>query len=704
MAATMPEELVESPVSNTPTGSQSEAIPMKLKGRKRLLQSLQRISSSPSLAKMGRAPTSGYRSGGKGSISCVSLTSSGSSYGHSYSNSYSSQDSADFSTAPTSAASTPSPDFVHFDLKPRVRIIGNDSNSRATAPTSVPMPLGLRPSSKGLPLSITPEVSEVMGDYFSKPSPHLSKLKRRPNFDFWGEMPNEIKLEIFRHLDPKEIVRCSLVSKAWHKTCFDGQLWTSLDASEFYRDIPGDSLAKIISSAGPFVKHLNLRGCVQLRDKWGGEEISDACRNLVNFSIEGCRIGRSAIHYFLLRNTRLVHINVSGLPAVTNSAMKIIAQSCPSVEYLNVSWCSNLDTRGIRKVLEACPKLKDLRAGEIVGFDNEEFMLALFEKNTLETLILNHCSSLTDEALKILVEGVEPEIDVLTERPMVPPRKLKHLDLTRCQGLTDKGVKSLAGNVPHIEGLQLSKCNLLTDDALTDLIASVPRLTHLDLEELDELSNTTLQNLAKAPCKNRLEHLCISYCEELGDSGMLQVLKNCPRLKNLEMDNTRVSDLVLAEAASVVRQRSKRSSSPQNRPCVGLRMVVYDCQNVTWTGVREVLSRNAEIKRPNASSHTPSYPTEIIQLKCFYGWQMTVEEHTKRVLKGDLAAASRLERKWAEYMMSNEEAGATGAGARRRRRRAREAAMLHADEEEGGVGTGGIGRRRRARSGGCIVM
>ena len=82
---------------------------------------------------------------------------------------------------------------------------------------------------------------------------------------------------------------------------------------------------------------------------------------------------------------------------------------------------------------------------------------------------------------------------------------------------------------------------------------------------------------------------------------------------------------------------------------------------------------------------------------------MTVDEHTKRVLRGDLASASRLERKWAEYMMANEEAGAGGAGSRRRRRRARDAAMV-ADEEEGGLGAGGVGRRRRARSNGCSIM
>ncbi|KZF22203.1 RNI-like protein [Xylona heveae TC161] len=677
--------------------------PAKLKGRKRILQSLHRISSSPSLAKMGRTPSSGYRGGGRGSISCVSLSSSV-SYCHSYGNSYSSQSSGGFSTAPTSVVSTPGQDSPFLDPKARIRFIGLDAGQNG--PASVPVPAELRPtSSRGGPLPATPELSEVVDDYFSRPLSQTAKSHRRPRRAFWADLPDEIKMHVLGYLKPKELVGCSSVSKAWHKMCFDGQLWPSLDTTEFYRDIPGESLAKIITAAGPFVRDLNLRGCVQLRERIGTEAMSEACQNIINLSIEGCRLDRSEIHSFLVRNSKLAYLNVSGLAVVTNSTMKVLAQSCPRLEHLNVSWCNNVDTRGLRRIVESCSQLKDLRAGEVRGFGDHEFMLELFQKNNLERLVLNHCDSITDESLQILLEGVDAEIDPLTSRAIVPPRKLKHLDLTRCRGLTDDGIKALAGNVPHLEGLQLSKCSVLTDAALSELLASLPRLTHLDLEELEELTNSTLQILARSPCTSTLEHLCISYCENLGDVGMLPVMKNCTRLRNVEMDNTRVSDLVLAEAAGIIRQRNKAlHTATQRRPVVGLRMVVYDCQNVTWTGIREVLSRNAEITRPGANSKSPCYPTEVIQLKCFYGWQMTVDEHMKRVLRGDLASASRLERKWAEYMIANEEAGVGGAGSRRRRRRAREAALLHADEEEGGMGLAGIGRRRRARSGGCTIM
>ena len=693
-------------ISFTPavSGALPDEVPPKLKGRRRLLQSLQRMSSSPSLAKMGRTPSSNYR-GGQASLSCVSLNPTTTTYGHSHNSSYASQSSAGFSTAPTSVASTPGTDMRFFNPKPRIRIVDEEiTKNRVIPPTSVPVPVEFRYGSMGATLASAPQIHESFQDYFSIPVVKPKVRPRRVNFDFWGEMPNEIKVQIFQYLLPKEIIRCSSVSRTWHKMCFDGQLWIKLDTSGFYTDITSESLVKIMTGAGPFVKDLNLRGCVQMRERWqtDSQKITDVCRNLEYFSIEDCRIDRTTVHCFLLRNPRLVHINLSRLSTLNNSAMKIVAQGCPQLEHLNVSWCQNIDTKGLQKVVESCPKLKELWAGEIKGFDNHDFLLELFHRNTLERLFVSHCVDLNDESLEILMHGKEPEIDVLTGRSVVPPRNFRHLSFDRCSALTDQSLKALAHNVPRLVGLQIDQCAKLTDDALTGILESTPYLTHLNMEELDKVTNLTLQNIAKAPCAKSLEHLSISYCENLGDTGMLPVIRNCRKLKSIMMDNTRISDLVLTEAAAQVRHRNRKRmvGNASGKPEVGLKMVVYDCQNVNWTGVREVLSRNAEFYRLPHDSTAPTYPSEIILLKCFYGYQPTVEEHTKRVLRGDLARASMLERKWAEYMVATEEAGAQGVGQRRRRRRARDAAMVHADEEEGGA----RGGRRRARSGGCIVM
>lgn len=621
-------------------------------------------------------------------MSCVSLSSSVTVHGHHYGHSYSSQSSAGFSTAPTSVASTPGPDTERFDPNVRIRVVRNDARSHALiGPTTIALPADLRLGVKETKGGNPAEGLEVSKEYFPKQKVNRNQRPRRENFDFWGELPQEIRVRIFQFLKPKQIVRCSAVSKSWHNMCFDGQLWINVDAQEYYRDIPSESLVKIMTAAGPFVRALNLRGCVQMPERWGtdGQKISDACQNLEHFILQGCQIDRISVHWFLLRNPRLVHIDVSNLSDLNNSAMKIIAQNCQQLEHLNVSWCLNVDTKGLKRIVRSCPRLKDLRAAEIKGFDDPEFLEELFARNTLERLVVTHCPDLDDDSLRILMEGVDPEIDHLTERAVVPPRKFRHLDLSKCTRLTDRGVQALAHHVPHLAGLQLSHCDGLTDDALAGILESTPLLTHLDLEELDDLSNATLQMLSRSPCAATLQHLNISYCESLGDSGMLAVLRSCSRLRNVVMDNTRVSDLALAEAAAQLRVRDR--TVPSSRPAVGLRLVVFDCQNVTWTGVREVLSRNTDPQRGL-----------IISLKCFHLYQPTVDEHTKRVLRGDQPAAIRLERKWGEYMVASEEAGA--GGGRRRRRRLREAAMVHADEEEGGP----RGGRRRARSGGCAVM
>lgn len=701
MASTLPDMIIEAEGSAAMPIEHSEAIAIetpKLKGRAKLLQGLHRISSSPSLAALGRKRASSNPYSGRGaSLSCVSLASG--SAPRNYDGSQSS--AGGYSTAPTSVPSTPGLDTPFIEGRFPNRRIEHGAFSPGSPLSS--LPLDYRPQSKS-GLSQHSAIPELLEDYFSLPIV-AHKPARRANFDFFGEMPHEIKLAIFAYLKPKELVRASIVSKGFNKICFDGQLWTCFDATEFYKDIPAESLSKIIVAAGPFVKDLNLRGCVQVEHYKRAEVVVKACKNLINATLEGCRnFQRATLHNLLKSNERLANLNLTGLTAVTNATCRIIAQSCPSLEMFNVSWCTHMDARGIRTVIVGCPKLRDLRAGEVRGFNSIELAQDIFETNNLERLVLSGCADITDEAFQVMITGSNPEVDILTDIPMVPARRLRHLDLSRCSRLTSAGVKTLAHLVPDLEGLQLSGCTALTDLALADLLATTPRLTHLDLEELSELTNTLLsENLAKASCAPILEHLSISYCENLGDTGMLPVVKACTSLRSIDMDNTKISDLVLAEVATMVRSRSSRTTCARSRPQVGLRLVIFDCSNVTWTGIREVLSRNSEVKKPSSQNNRTTYPTEIIAMKCFYGWQMTVDEHMKRVLRGDLPGAGRLERKWAEYMMATEEAGADGAGIRRRRRRAREAQMLAADEE-GGVGMEGIGRRRRARSNGCAIM
>ncbi|KAF8470550.1 hypothetical protein BDZ91DRAFT_541490 [Kalaharituber pfeilii] len=486
------------------------------------------------------------------------------------------------------------------------------------------------------------------------------------------------------------------VCKRWHVLCYDGQLWTTFDASEFYKDIPVEKLAGIIIKAGPFIRHLNLRGCVQIQNYWRVELVSNACQNLLSANLEGCKLERNIVHNFVGTNTSLLQINLSGLISVSNMTCRLLGQKCPRLTSLDISWCSGVDSRGIRKIIENCPELRELKASECGRFDEASPMQAIFKSNSLERLYLSGCESLTDESIRIMVEGRNADIDPLTGRTTAPPRKLKHLDLSRCSRLTSATLKHLAYNVPDLEGLQLSGCEGMTDEGFEALLPTVPKLTHLDLEECTQVSNTTVLALAKAPCAVTLKHLQLSYCEQVGDVGLAPLIRACPNLTNLEIDNTRVGDFTLEEIA--IRTRNRKVSSDRLGAFVGLRVVIYDCPSISWHGVREVLVRNA-VKVPSRAAHG-----QVVQIKCYYGWQMTVDEHLKRVLRGDLCSANRLESKWAEHMVAVEE----GHGRRRRRRRRGDALWAPEDGDDGdeeGAGAASSwrnGRRRRGAS--CVVM
>lgn len=643
--------------------------PKKKRSRGRLLQGMHRTFSTTSLRgpSRGRSSSSPYH--GPGSFSCVSLTASPSPFGQP-SAGYFSMASPGAPCTPNSSPGTPG--YEYLDDTEGMLAARRITNLNMTAASALTVAFPLR--------------------------------SKKAIFNVWEHLPRELKIHVLSYMQSTELIVISGTSKEFQQLCYDGQLWQSFDASEFYTKIPAESLARIIVAAGPFIKDLNLRGCVQVEHYRRAEVIVKACQNLINATLEGCRnLQRTTLHGLVRNNSELAHLNLTGLTAVTNATCKLIAQSCPSLELLNVSWCKHVDATGIKAVIEGCPKLKDLRAREIQGFDSPEVARIMFKTNRLERLFLSGCKDLSDETLKIMVHGAHPPIDILTDLPNVPPRKLRHLDLARCSSLTSTGVKALGHLVPNLEGLSLAHCAALTDSALAPILSTTPRLTHLDLEDCRALTNHVLsEHLAKAPCAPHLDYLCISSCENLGDSGMLPVIRRCESLRTALLDNTRISDLVLTEAAAMIRRRSTRTADRARTPQIGLSMTVYDCQHVSWKAVRDVLSNNAEIRTPCHHSSKPqvNFPTEIIALKCFYGWNMTVDEHTKRVLRGDLLAAKKLELKWTDYMQANEEAGTMGAGGRRRRRRARQAQAAHADEEGGDTGGG----RRRARTMACAVM
>jgi F-box and leucine-rich repeat protein 2/20 len=469
----------------------------------------------------------------------------------------------------------------------------------------------------------------------------------------------------------------------------------------------------MLLSAGPFLRHLNLRGCVQVIS-------SDICRlatrttNLVSLSLEGCPIkDGSSLSSLFSRNPFLQTLDVSGLTGMTDEVASEIAKNCPKLEVLDVGWCNKLTEPGLLDIVSYCTRIKRLRLCESTAFSGHQardIMLALRDLDNLQVLVLSGCRHITDEMLRYYIRGYQ--LDPPPEEEEFYKLPIRHLNISRIPNLSDATLRNLAGATPFLQRLELAGSTngtLYTNAGFAALLPHIPKLTHLDLEDNHVITDATLQLLASLPIAKSIVHIQLSYCLEITDSGLVRILQHCTHLRNLEVDNTQAGDRMLMEAPRLVSRRSFNSKNA----FVGLRIAAYDCGSITWVGISEILSQNLALSRTHNtprrnstestfSDDSYSSPTPIIRLKCTFEWQRLVDAHTRRCLRGEYVAAEKIALGFSRWMMEEAEEGAWGGHARRRRRRA-----LGLAEQGEEAFVMGIGRRRlRAFSApsNCLVM
>ena len=473
----------------------------------------------------------------------------------------------------------------------------------------------------------------------------------------------------------------------------------------------------MLVSAGPFLRHLNLRGCVQVKPN-DLFYLATRTTNLFSLSLEGCQIkDSSSLSSLLSRNPFLQTLDVSGLQGMTDEVAAKIAKNCPDLEVLDLGWCSNLSGVGLLDIVSFCTKIQRLRLCESNAFNGhqtQELMLALRDLENLQVLVLSGCRHITDDLLRFYLQG--HQLDPAPESEEIYPLPIRQLNLSRIPNLSNATLRNLAGATPYLQRLELAggtNGTAYNNAGFAALLPHIPNLTHLDLEDNHLITDATLQLLASLPIAESLIHLQLSYCLEITDSGLVRILQRCTRLRNLEVDNTQAGDGMLMEAPRLVSRRSSSLDPSSKHTPVGLRIAAYDCGSITWVGISEVLAQNLSLSRahnnPRRNSadsifHDDSYlsPAPIIRLKCTFEWQRLVDAHTRRCLRGEYAAAEHIGLAFSRWMMEEAEEGAWGGHARRRRRRA-----LGLVEQGEGTFVMGVGRRRlRAFSApnSCLVM
>ncbi|KAI8974319.1 cyclic nucleotide-binding-like protein [Pilobolus umbonatus] len=125
---------------------------------------------------------------------------------------------------------------------------------------------------------------------------------------------------------------------------------------------------------------------------------------------------------------------------------------------------------------------------------------------------------------------------------------VRHLSLSQCYYITDKGLTQLLDKVgQQLETLDLNSCWLLTDFSLSYIGRTCPFLNGLDLSNCRKISDVGLFRLLDEKSTHNytpLRHLSLSYCKKLSDVMMCHLNEFCSSsLESLNIQRcTRITD------------------------------------------------------------------------------------------------------------------------------------------------------------------
>lgn len=150
---------------------------------------------------------------------------------------------------------------------------------------------------------------------------------------------------------------------------------------------------------------------------------------------------------------------------------------------------------------------------------------------TLEDVDLSWCSGANDKSV--------------VEYSRCPG--LRVLRLSHCRSVSRRSVRILAVRCPRLEVLDLNCIGGIRDSLLDIISDNCPRLRVLNIANSRNVSDDGVASLAKG-CR-RLEVLDLSWCCKVSDWAISKVALSMPRLRDVGLSETRVTNFGIADLA-----------------------------------------------------------------------------------------------------------------------------------------------------------
>lgn len=284
-------------------------------------------------------------------------------------------------------------------------------------------------------------------------------------------------------------------------------------------------------------------------------------------------------------------LRAAGCVGVNSEVMQLLGQTMPSLQVLDLSYASDLRDDAIG-ALVAHPGLLET-VGKVT---KTTYQLAACQNSPAGPFV-----TLTPRQAGGNIQG-----DEVHHRRLLS--SLRHISLSSCRRLTDRSCVYLAHAVPNLQYLELANIGpAVRDEGIIKLLETTPLIQRIDLEGASELGEHVveavtpdaayaesigLETHVQAPSwmgrrslrRNRSEgergaargsvqraqrppppgahltHLILSHVTKPDAACLLNLIRRCPRLTHLQLDDTLANDSILREFVVLSRQRRTRGA------------------------------------------------------------------------------------------------------------------------------------------------
>ena len=216
---------------------------------------------------------------------------------------------------------------------------------------------------------------------------------------------------------------------------------------------------------------IDLCGCWDINDD-GLIALSLGCRNIKSIDLSNCRkLTDRGVASLMTNCNNLSDIYLSYCKALTDQIFVFMREYCPNIRRINIQRCIGITDNGLANFAQS----KHLKLQELIlsdcSFLSDNAMKSIAEScPNLVILNISFCCTLTEGGILHLIDGCRKlttfdvsfcgnaiSDDILTEMAK-KWLDLKRLSIRGCIRVTDKGVQELFANCAELRKVNLSNC------------------------------------------------------------------------------------------------------------------------------------------------------------------------------------------------------------------------------------------------------